>query len=77
VTRAVIALSGDITPAMPHLNRVIEHCGYNPESKTLAFRWDGRPVVVRPDTITINDMRDVKTAQEFLNWLKEKLKTDG
>jgi hypothetical protein len=75
VSRAVIALSGDITPSMPYLSRVIAHCGYNPGSKTLAFRWEGMPVVVQPDTITINDMRDMKTARRFLDWLKEKLKT--
>jgi hypothetical protein len=77
VSRAVITLSGDMTPAMLYLSRVIAHCGYNPGSKTMAFRWGGMPVVVQPDTITINDMRDMETARRFLDWLKEKLKIAG
>jgi len=62
---------------MLYLSRVIAHCGYNPGSITMAFRWGGMPVVVQPDTITINDMRDMKTARRFLDWLKEKLKIAG
>jgi hypothetical protein len=77
VSRAVITLSRDLTPFMEHLSRQIENSGYNTESKTLAFRWEGMPVVVVADTITINAMRDRATAQRFIGWLKEKLKTAG
>jgi hypothetical protein len=31
------------------------------------------PVVVRPDTITVNNMADIKTARAFLDWLKNKM----
>jgi hypothetical protein len=75
VSRAVITLTQDIAPFMAHLSRQIENSGYNRESKTLAFRWEGMPVVVTPGTVTINDMRDMKTARRFLGWLEEKLKT--
>ncbi|MGD1119105.1 MAG: hypothetical protein ABR886_06415 [Dehalococcoidales bacterium] len=73
VTRAIFELSGDISPYMPHLSRVIENCGYNPTEKTLAFPVRGMPVVVRPDTITVNNMADIKTARAFLDWLKNKM----
>ena len=73
VTRAIFKLSGDISPYMPHLSRVIENCGYNPNVKTLAFRVWGMPVVARPDTITVNNMADMKTARAFLDWLKSKM----
>ncbi len=76
VTRAVFTLSGDITPAMPHLSRMIKDSSYNPGSKTLAFRvWD-MPVVVKPDTITVNKMQDMATAHKFLDWLKDKIKEE-
>jgi len=75
VTRAIFELNGDITPAMPHLSRVIDDCGYNPGAKTLAFRlWD-MPAVVRADTITINNMSDLETAHKFLVWLKDKMES--
>ena len=73
VTRAIFELSGDISPYMPHLSRVIENCGYNPTVKTLAFRVWGMPAVARPDTITVNNMAEMKTARAFLDWLKNKM----
>jgi len=76
VTRAIFQLAGDITPAMPHLNRVIAGSSYNPASKALAFRVWNMPVVVRPDTITINNMGDLEKAHAFLDWLKEKMAED-
>ncbi len=73
VTRAIIELSGDITPCLPHLSRVIENCGYRPDVQTIAFRvWD-MPVVIQSNTITINNMRDMETAHRFLEWLKSKM----
>ena len=73
VTRAIFTLAGDISPAMPHLARVIANSSYNRESKTLAFRVWNMPVVAKPDTITINNMADTATAHKFLDWLKEKM----
>jgi ArsR family metal-binding transcriptional regulator len=75
ITRAIIKLSGDITPCLPHLSRVIENCGYSPDVKSIAFRFQNMPVVIRSDTITINNMADLETARGFLDWLKEKIKT--
>ncbi len=73
VTRAIIELSGDIAPCLPHLSRVIENCGYRPDVETIAFRlWD-MPVVIQSNTITINNLRDMKTAHRFLDWLKSKM----
>ena len=74
LTRAVIELSGDISPAMPHLSRVIENCAFNPLVKTMAFRFQNMPVVVSSDTITINNMSDLAAAHRFLDWLKEKIR---
>ncbi len=75
ITRAIIKLSGDISPFMTHLSRVIENCGYNPGSRALAFRYQDMSTVVIPDTITISGMRDKQSAALFLEWLKEMIKT--
>jgi hypothetical protein len=75
VTRAIIELAGDITPAMLRLSKVIENCGYNSEVKTLAFRFQNMPVVVLANTITVNNMWDLETAQKFLDWLKSRMET--
>jgi hypothetical protein len=73
LTRTIIQISGDITPYMAHLSRVIKDCGYHPDGKTIAFRiWD-MPVVIHSDYIVINNMRDLETAHKFLKWLKNKM----
>jgi hypothetical protein len=73
--RTIIELSGDISPAMPHLSRVIENCGYHPGVKTIAFRIWNMPVVILVDRITVNHMVDLEMAYKFLDWLKEKIKS--
>jgi hypothetical protein len=75
VTRAIIELAGDITPVIPHLSKVIENCIYNPEVKTLAFRFQNMPVVIRDDIITVNNMQDMETAGALLDWLKSRMET--
>ena len=77
ITRAIIKLTGDITPYMPHLSRAIENCGYNAGSKALAFRYQNMSTVIIKDTITISGMRDKQSAAVFLEWLKEKIRTAG
>jgi ArsR family metal-binding transcriptional regulator len=77
ITRVIIELNGDITPFLQHLSRVIENCGYRRDVKTIAFRlWD-MPVVVHSNIITINNMRDLETVHQFLDWLKNKLAETG
>jgi ArsR family metal-binding transcriptional regulator len=74
---AIIELNGDISPVMPYLSRTIESCGYNPAAKVLAFPVGNLGVVINADKITLIDVADVKTAQAFLDWLKDKIKTAG
>ena len=75
ITRAIIKLSGDISPFMLQLSRVIENCGYNAGSKAIAFRYQDMSTVITRDTITISGMRDEQTARVFLDWLREKIKS--
>lgn len=73
ITRTIIHISGDISPYMLHLSRVIKNCGYHPDAKTIAFRiWD-MPVVIHSDNIVINNMRELEAAHKFIEWLKNKI----
>jgi ArsR family metal-binding transcriptional regulator len=76
-TAAVIELNGDISPVMDGLSRTIETCGYNADAKVMAFRAGNHGVVINADRITIVDAAETKTALEFLDWLKEKIKSAG
>jgi ArsR family metal-binding transcriptional regulator len=76
-TAAVIELDSDISPVMPGLSRIIDTCGYNAEAKVMAFRAGGHGVVINADKITIVDAAEAKTALDFLDWLKEKIKSAG
>jgi ArsR family metal-binding transcriptional regulator len=76
-TGAIIELNGDISPAMPCLSRAIDSCGYNAAAKVLAFRVGKLGVVINADKITLIDVADIKTAHDFLDWLRDKIKTSG
>ena len=69
MTRAVIELSGDISPAMPHMSRSIEGCAYNPEAHIMAFRLKDMPVIVECHRITVYNAEDEATAQKAVDWL--------
>lgn len=70
ITRAVIELSGDISPAMPRMERLIETCGYNPKAHVAAFRFKDMGVIVERNKIIINNAEDEATAQTVMDWLK-------
>ncbi len=70
MTRAVIELSGDISPAMPHMSRLIEGCAYNPGANIMGFRVKGMGVIVEAHKITINNAEDEVTAKAVIDWLK-------
>ncbi len=61
MTRAVIELSGDLSPAMPHLKRVIKGCAYNPEEHILSFNREGKSVIVYAQKIVINNADEDET----------------
>jgi ArsR family metal-binding transcriptional regulator len=69
-TRAVIKLSGDISPAMPRMKRLIESCGYNPKAHVAAFRFKDMGVIVERHKITITNAEDEATAKTVMDWLK-------
>jgi ArsR family metal-binding transcriptional regulator len=69
ITRAVIELSDDISPAMPRMKRLIEGCGYNPKAHVAAFRFKDMGVIVERHKITITNAEDEATAQTVMDWL--------
>jgi hypothetical protein len=69
MTRAVIELSGDISPAMPHMSQSIEGCAYNPEANLMAFRLKDMPVLIESHQITIYNAEDEATAKTVMDWL--------
>ena len=64
ITRAVVELSGDISPAMPRMQRLIEGCGYNPEAHIAAFRFKDMGVIVERNKIIINNAEDEAKARQ-------------
>jgi ArsR family metal-binding transcriptional regulator len=68
-TLAVIELSGDISPALPRMKRLIESCGYNPKAHVAAFRFKDTGVIVERHKITITNAKDKATAQTVMDWL--------
>jgi ArsR family metal-binding transcriptional regulator len=75
ITRAVIELSGDISPAMPRMKRLIETCGYNPDVPVAAFRFRDMGVIVERNKITITNTEDEATAQTVIDFLKNIVNT--
>lgn len=73
MTRAVIELSGDISPAMPHMSKLIEGCAYNPKNHIMAFHLEDTSIVVERDKILINKVEDEASAQGIIEWLRDVL----
>ena len=73
-TQAVIELSGDISPAMPRMKRLIESCGYNPKAHVAAFRFRDMGVIVQRNKIIVNNAEDEATAKTVMDWLLNTIK---
>ncbi len=71
VTRAVIELSEDISPAMPLMKEKIDGCGYNPEVPVAAFRYENLGVIDEKNRIIINNAVDETAAQMVIGLLKD------
>lgn len=71
MTRAVIELSGDISPAMPHMSKLIKGCAYNPENHIMAFHLEDKRVIVEARRILINNAEDEMKARIVAEWLKD------
>lgn len=69
MTRAVIELSGDISPAMPRMSKLIEGCAYSPEAPGLSFRVKDIRVVVERNKIDIYNVENEATAKAVTDWL--------
>jgi ArsR family metal-binding transcriptional regulator len=74
VTRAVIKLSGDISPAMPWLSQRIPGCAYHPEAKLMAFRINNTAVTVDPKQINIFNVENESAVKALLARLESLLK---
>ena len=69
--RAVVALSGDISTAMPNMSRFIKGCAYNPEANLMGFRFRDMGVIVEAHKITINNAEDETAAKTVMDWLRD------
>ena len=58
MTRAVIELQGDLSPAMPLMSRLIKGCGYNSKAHVAAFRLGDMGVIVKPREVIITHVED-------------------
>lgn len=73
MTRAVIELSGDLSPLMPRMSRLIEGCAYSPETNLIGFNYKGMGVIVEAKKITINNAESKAIAREVMKWLLNKI----
>ena len=71
MARAAIELSGDISPAMPLISKVVEGCSYSPEAHLIAFNLKGMSVIIEPNQITVYGMKDEAEARNIIDWLKQ------
>jgi hypothetical protein len=69
MTRAVIKLSGDISPQMPLLGKRIAGCAYHPEAHLLAFRRKNMAVTIDPRQINLQNVEDEAAVKDFMVWL--------
>ena len=69
--RAVVELSDNLSGALPHLNRVIKGCAYNPEEDILSFHREGKSVIVYPQKIVINNAEDETEARRMVDYLRD------
>lgn len=70
MTRAVIKLTGDISRAMPIMERAIEGCAYNDKEPVAAFRYKNARVIMHAREIEVKDIENKNQAIEVINFLK-------
>ena len=71
MTRAVIKLAGDISYALPILDRVIDGCAYNAVVPIAAFRYKNFGVIIHSRDMLINNAGDEASAVEVMNFLTD------
>ncbi|MCR4393264.1 MAG: hypothetical protein NUV31_02710 [Dehalococcoidales bacterium] len=74
MARAVIELSGNISSALPILNRAVASCRYNPEEQTATLYQGTACVIVEPEKLTIYNITDEAAAKNLVEELKNILK---
>ena len=70
MTRAVIKLSGDISEAMPFMEKMIEGCAYNSQVPIASFRYKDMRIIVNKDEITIKDIVNEASVLDVFSFLK-------
>ena len=69
MTRAVIKLSGDISAAMPSLNKLIARRAYYPEAPIMAFRRKNMAVTIDPRQINLQNIEDESAVKDLMAWM--------
>ncbi len=70
---AEASLATSIEHLLPRFARSLDVRTYNAERQTVSFSMDGVLVVVRPDTVVLNRVRDRAHAEELLARLERML----
>ena len=68
---AIADLRESIEEVFPYLNGLIKGCLYNPDSKILSFKKDGRLITLQPHQIAVTKLNDEQEAEKIFHWLKE------
>jgi ArsR family metal-binding transcriptional regulator len=68
---AIAELQESIEEVFPYLNGLIKGCLYNPDSKILSFKKDGRLITLQPHQIAVTKLNDEQEAEKIFHWLKE------
>jgi ArsR family metal-binding transcriptional regulator len=70
MARAVIKLSGNISPCLPVIAKKIKGSAYNKEPEQLAFNNQKVVVVMYPKEINLTHLENESHARQVLDWLK-------
>ena len=68
---AIADLRESIEEVFPYLNGLIKGCLYNPDSKILSFKKDGRLITLQPRQVAVTKLNDEQEAEKIFHWLKE------
>jgi ArsR family metal-binding transcriptional regulator len=71
MTRAVIELAHDISPAIEVLSQKVERCTYNPKVHSAFFMKEEMIISMYPKEITILRAENEAAAGKVMEWLQE------
>lgn len=73
--RIIAQVTGDVAPALPYLNAVMERASYNPQTDALTFMDDHRLVSVQAHRITVAKADEIVDAWRTLEGVRQSVET--